>query len=128
MYYFFKHISHVDSWYIMYDCVHQLCNAIQAMAMYYLFDSQSPTLFNQKLFLPLLLSPNSFLSFVGLSSTSPHPCVMFLHWTYSALMLQEGVTSVCQPGPKRQLSKSCKEMIKQGQKQFVKCFKTSISK
>lgn len=57
----FKHISHVDSWYIMYDCVHQLCNAIQAMTIYYLFDSQSRTLFNPKLFLSLLLSPNSFI-------------------------------------------------------------------
>lgn len=45
----------------MYDFVHQLCNAIQAMAIYNLFDSQSPTLFNQKLFLPLSLPLNSFI-------------------------------------------------------------------
>lgn len=44
----FKHISHVDSRYIMYDCVHQLCNAIQAMTMDYLFDSQSSALFKPK--------------------------------------------------------------------------------
>lgn len=50
-FYFFKHISHVDSCCIMYDCVHQLCNAIQGMTIYNLFDPQSFTLFNQKLFL-----------------------------------------------------------------------------
>lgn len=85
----FKHISHVDSWYIMYDCVHQLCNAIQAMTIYYLFDSQSCALFNPKLFLPLLHSPNSFLSFVGLPSSLIHACVMFVAGVYSALMLHE---------------------------------------
>lgn len=45
----------------MYDFVHQLCNAIQAMAIYNLSDSQSPTLFNQKLFLPLLLPPSCLI-------------------------------------------------------------------
>lgn len=57
----FKHISHVDSWHIMYDCGHQLWKAIQDMTIYYWFDSQSCALFNPKLFLRLLCSPNSFL-------------------------------------------------------------------
>ena len=42
-------------------------------------------------------SPQIVLSFVGLSSSSSDHCVMFLHWIYSALMLQEGVTSICLP-------------------------------
>lgn len=79
----------------MYDCVHQLCNAIQAMTIYNLFDSQSLTLFNQKLFLPLSLSPNSFI-FCWCSSL--HQCVMFSHQIYSALMPRDGDTRVSKPG------------------------------
>lgn len=62
----------------MYDRAHQLCNAIQAMNIYNLFHSLSPTLFNQKLFLQLLLSPNSFIFCWSVLQFPPHRYVMLL--------------------------------------------------
>lgn len=65
--------------------MHQLCNAIQATAIFYLFDSQSCTLFNPNLFLPLYV-PIIVLSLDGLSACFPCVC--------SAEILQQGVTKL----------------------------------